>query len=146
MSSSRHLTDAEKAQILSEWSRLQRTLRPIDRDVPGCRGYPDRDILPLCDALNAIDGVCTVQSCAGHGSPEDVQATGQVWVRLSLAMSRAFDVLAIDLARQPLIEGVARRYQPYGQEIVDVQFQGNERGKLAESIRLVIDFFESLRR
>jgi tRNA(Phe) wybutosine-synthesizing methylase Tyw3 len=30
-------------------------------------GDMDADCIPLCDALNALPGICTVESCCGHG-------------------------------------------------------------------------------
>jgi hypothetical protein len=47
---SRHLTPAEKAHELATWTH------EID----------DEGVGPLLAPLNAIDGVCTVQSCIGH--------------------------------------------------------------------------------
>ena len=98
-----------------------------------------------CAKLNAIPGVCTVQSCAGHGNPSSVESPGHVWVRLDRAMSAAFDAKALELAAHTkLIERVARIYAPWGQEVASITFAGNERGLLTDSMRLIVTFFRSL--
>ena len=55
----RHLSADEKAKILTVWREQQQT---------GAAGHgdPDPDMIPWCEKLNALPGVCTVQSCSGH--------------------------------------------------------------------------------
>jgi hypothetical protein len=60
-------------------------------------------------------------------------------------MSAAFDTKALELAgHTKLIEQVARIYAPWGQEVASITFAGNERGLLADSMRVVVTFFRSL--
>jgi hypothetical protein len=105
--------------------------------------------VPWCDRLNALPGVCTVQSCAGH-TPEETGGgfrSGHVWLLLDEEMSTAFDTRAMELAAQEEhIERVSRIYAPWGQEVTSITFAGNERGLLDESMRIVLEFFLSLGR
>jgi hypothetical protein len=60
-------------------------------------------------------------------------------------MSAVFDARALELAGDTkLIEQVVRIYAPWGQEVASITFAGNERGLLADSMRLVVTFFRSL--
>jgi len=61
----RYLSVGEKHRIFAQWSAEQR--HAIGRDDLGGEGWPDRDVLPLCEVLNSFPGVCTVQSCAVTG-------------------------------------------------------------------------------
>jgi hypothetical protein len=61
-------------------------------------------------------------------------------------MSRAFEARAFELATAPGIDRVAKLYQPYGQEVVAITFNGNERGHLVASLEIVCSFFEELDR
>lgn len=134
----RYLTPPEKRRTLVQWRRLHRTAGKGP-------GVPDPDMVEWCAQLNAIPGVCTVQSCAGHGRPGSVDSSGHVWVRLSAPMSAAFDAHALRLAASTnLIEQVTRIYAPWGQEVASIAFAGNERGLLADSMRLIVSFFRSL--
>lgn len=141
MMNGRHLTDQEKARILAEWERTH--TGPLDTDEGGC-GYPDPDMIPWCAKLNAIPEVCTVQSCAGHGSGRTVVSPGHLWLRLGPSMDAAFDRAAFRLSAHPCIERVARVYTAWGEEITSITFAGNERNLLAKSLHAVLLFFRSL--
>lgn len=141
----RYLTDAAKAEALAEWERLKASPRPLDD--PGGLGLPDPEIIPYVDALNAIEGVCTLQSCSGHREDRSrgVDAPGHLWLWLSEPMSRAFDRRAFELASSPMLEAVRRDYSEWGQEIVSLTFAGAERDLLPESGQSIIRFFHSCR-
>lgn len=142
---SRYLSPAEKAVNLAEWERAKRQPRPPG-DL-GELGWPDPDIIPLCDALNEFPGVCTVQSCAGHGSALAgyVQSSGHLWLRLNDRVSAAFDRSVFHLsARTDLIERVWRIYSEDGKEITCIAFAGNERGLLSQSSALIFEFFSDV--
>jgi hypothetical protein len=144
MVTDRYLTDRAKAEVLAEWERLKANPRPLG--APGGRGLPDPEIIPYVDALNALEGVCTLQSCCGHTDDRSrgVDAPGHLWLWLSEAMSREFDRRAFVLAGKPYVECVERMYSEWGQEIASITFAGAERDLLPESGQSIIRFFHSL--
>ncbi len=131
----RFLTVGEKQKEIAEWEALCRARPSAIGDVGG-RGFPDPDMIPWCAALNAIPGVCTVQSCAGHGTQASVQDSAHLWLRFDGAMSTAFDAEAYTLAADERIEQVSRVYSSCGKEIASITFAGNERDSLNESMTL----------
>jgi hypothetical protein len=144
LSQSRHLSPEGKRAELAEFDRYKAEHQAPPDDAGG-RGFPDPDILPWCDRLNALPGVCTLQSCAGHEYSDGSHSSGQLWICLSPAMARGFRERVFDLAQHsPPIERVYTLYAAWGQEIVDVRFAGNECGLLAESMELVVEFFSGL--
>lgn len=138
----RYLSAGEKRRILAQWSAEQR--HAIGRDGLGGEGWPDRDVLPLCEVLNSLPGVCTVQSCAGHGRPGWVDYPGCLWLRLDRRTSEAFEKHASVLAGMREIDRVSKIYNEDGKEVVAIEFAGNERNLLAESQRRIVRFFEQL--
>jgi hypothetical protein len=143
----RFLTAAEKRQTIAAWLDARAAYPCVEGNLSG-RGFPDADMLPWCDQLNAIEGVCTVQSCAGHGSAAagSIDSAGHVWLLLDAAMSAAFDAGAFRLAADTThIERVSRLYMPWGKEIASITFAGNERDLLNESMHVILTFFRSLR-
>ncbi len=141
----RHLTREAKRRELERWARL----RTEHIDAPGVPdpsqpGHADPDVYPLCDRLNALTGVCTIQSCAGHALDDGWLRTGHLWLWLDAATAEKFDRQAWALATAPSIERVARLYLPSGQEISCIEFAGNERGLLKDSSDTIATFFASL--
>ena len=141
--SERYLTSAEKRAVLKNWRRTLGQPAP-EGDQPG-RGFPDADVIPWCGRLNAIPGVCTIQSCAGHRNDDGTLTTAGVWIRLDEKRAKAFHARAFELAAQaPHIERVAVVYTSWGQEIATIDFAGNERGLLADSLEILVTFARSL--
>ena len=144
----RFLSPAEKRKRLRLWRR--RCCAPRPPGDLGGRGFPDADIIPWCARLNAIAGVCTLQSCAGHGrvGPRGgrVNMAAHLWLKLDRRMNRWFDRRVFILAHAPTIECIARRYLPGEGEIVEIVFHGNERGQLARSMQTIVAFCRQLRR
>lgn len=137
----RWLTPEEKAREVGAWDAVK------GQDVPedsGGRGFPDPDMVPWCDRLNALPGVCTVQSCAGHRRADGYMSSGHLWVRLDEGMAQAFDRRALDLAAHDYIEEVARVYKPWGAEVASITFAGNERNLLPTSMGTILRFFATL--
>ncbi len=132
----RHLSPDEKAEILSAWCEQQRM------GAPGPGGL-DPDMIPWCEKLNALPGVCSVQSCSGHSENGSLRS-GHLWLRLDDVTSRAFDRAAFRLSANPHIEQVARLYSAWGEEITSITFAGNERNLLTESLQAIVNFFRSL--
>ena len=135
----------EKAEILEGWEESKRTLMRWP-GVKGGYGYVDADIVPLCDALNRLPGICTLQSCAGHPAGElgGYVSPGHLWLQLDQRMARRFEEQAHQLAAEPVIERVEKIYWEDGKETVTVHFKGNESGRLAESSTAILKFFEKL--
>lgn len=140
----RYLTRDEKVNVLQAWEAMCQTL---PEDVPNCgdeRGFPDPPMIDWCAALNALDGVCTVQSCAGHKRPDGALDSGHLWLRLDSEMTARFDAKALALANAAGIERVSRLYTKWGAEITEVVFLGNERRHLERSMQSVLGFFRTL--
>lgn len=141
---SRYLSPAGKYAELAEFDHYK-TVYVTPPNDSGGRGFPDPAILPWCDRLNALRGICTLQSCAGHRHNDGSLSSGHLWLWLSPDVARAFRTRAFQLAkRSPPIERVYTLYADWGQEIADVRFAGNERGLLAESMELIFAFFSDL--
>ena len=136
LDSARYLTPEAKGLELERWASLRTR-------GGGGAGAPDPEIFPLCDDLNVLPGVCTLQSCAGHRR-NGTFWPGHVWLWLDRRTSERFDRRASELAASAVIERVSRIYAANGQEITAIEFCGNERGLLAESKELLRRFFYSL--
>lgn len=136
----------EKAEILKGWEERKRTL--VRPEAKGGLGYVDPDIVPLCDALNRLPGICTLQSCAGHSiADSEVDGLiypGHLWLRLGPGVRDNFEATAQCLASKALIERVEKIYWADGKETVAVIFKGNESDHLAESSAVILKFFEKL--
>lgn len=140
-----HLTLGEKRRHLETWQRLRGQYDDFTRP-----GTPDPDIYELVSRINDLQGVVTVQSCAGHRADEP-KADGMnprpaiLWLRLSASMYRAFVARASELANDPLVEDVTIRYgrEPLG-PVAEIIFVGQERGRLHQSGETVLSFLTSL--
>ena len=135
----------EKAGILESWDERKKTLMR-QHGAKGGYGYVDPEIVPLCDALNKLTGVCTLQSCAGHSATESDGPIypGQLWLRLNQRMAQRFEEHAHRLAAAPAIDRVGKIYWENGKETVTIDFKGDETGLLAESSSTVLGFFSAL--
>lgn len=146
----RFLTPTEKQEVLREWAEKRQVSRPASD--PGGHGWPDPEIFPLCVSLNALPGVCTLQSCAGHravesGKGQTFPSSGHLWLRLDEDNTREFEKQVFALyAEKDLIESVSKIYfdSEAGHEIIAIAFAGNERDRLAQSASLILGFFASL--
>lgn len=129
----RYLQPTDKVTILAEWQRLQDQPRPAG-DLAG-KGWPDPEIIPLCDELNKLFGVCTLQSCSGHGG-----GGGGLWLWLDEPTSRMFDLWGHVLANMQGIEVVSRKYTAWGQEITAIDFDS----RFDKALKSVLLFFRAL--
>ncbi len=133
----RFLTDDPKQDILAEWERTKACWRC--GDISGV-GVPDADIVPWCDRLNELPGICTIQSCAGHSDGNAVQSA-HLWVWMSREVAERFDRKAFLLLRnRDALDWISRHYLHGGKEIASITFFGNERGNLEKSIRSIYGF------
>jgi hypothetical protein len=85
-------------------------------------------------SLNSLPGVCTLQSCSGHGG------SGHLWLWLDAQMSLQFDRWGYVLARMPGVEVVSRKYTSWGQEVTAIEFDG----RFKEACESVSIFFGAL--
>ena len=140
----RYLTDDAKADYLAYWHE-QIAKGRFTEPGEGGHGYPDREMVEWCAKINAIDGVCTTQSCAGHRNAEDHLYCGEVWLHLSQPMANAFRARAFELwDRHDLIESVFSLYGAWGAEIAAIQFKGLEHECLDEAMAFILAFLQSL--
>lgn len=128
------LNEREKSGHVSRW----RELRSCPADAGA--GSPDPAIFSLTDALNDLEGVCTVQSCAGHIRAGTIY-TAHVWLRVSRSVLQSMLQSASKVVQHDEIEELAVRY---GREktgpIIEIMFAGDERGCLARSSSIVLQY------
>lgn len=144
---SRYLTDEGKARELRSWDDIKREDRTGERP-PGASlggyGYPDPDMYLWCDRINALRGVCTLQSCAGHRDGKYFHHA-QLWLWFDApTLERFWTTEAMSLSAHPLIERVHLMAQPYGHEVVDLVFHGNEKDSLNASMELICSALERI--
>lgn len=151
----RFLTVDEKARELAgfaEYRRDQSHYRTAHPDAHGGEGWLDPEVLPLVDALNALDGVCTVQSCCGHRWPvpgdqdgAEYVHTGQLWLRLSGPVMAAATERVGQLLEHDAITYVQRifAYQDMSEphEVFDVRWAP---GDLDDAAPVIVGFFRGL--
>ena len=141
----RYMTQKAKDSLLAEWLSVRSQPAP-DGAKGGC-GFPDPEVFPLCDNLNSLPYICTLQSCAGHVVPAadgtgDYIYNGQVWLWLSAEGARRFyERVHLLAAVVPLIERVQLLWQSDGQEVVDVTWR---REMLSQATTVLPRFFGSL--
>ncbi len=133
----RHLTPAEKTRELARWAEICST------SPSSGPGTPDPEIVPWCERINELDGICTLQSCAGHLDGEHGHE-GHIWLWLDRDRLNELQDRGIELADRNGIERVSVIYQPWGQEIVEVCFKGVPADRLDSSMGVVLGFLESL--
>ena len=142
-----HLTPAAKAEELLRWS-AQRADQSY-RGAPGA-GFPDPEVFDLCDRLNAIRGVCTLQSCAGHPRAEgrEWSCPGQVWLWLDEPTWLLFLETAPEFARRACIERLDVLFGRHNDDraVVAVSFRGMDQGRaeFAWSADVVARCFERI--
>jgi hypothetical protein len=133
----RFLSEGGKRKELAYWECVKRQWRS------GCLrgvGEPDRDIVPWCDRFNALPGVCTLQSCAGHVREGAIEAA-HLWIWMSEPVARNFDGDVYVLLRQrPPIDWISKHFLHDGKEIAAITFFGNERDLFGRSVELIYNF------
>jgi hypothetical protein len=144
----RFLTEEEKVHELALFERYKaepRNWRRENPDAKGGEGFIDHEILPLCDELNQLAGVCTIQSCCGHVNKHGYQYPGQLWIRLSAGLSGQFDARVAELLRSDVIQHITKLYSfqdgsaPH--EVIDLKFWGEPQGRMAEAHAVIAAFF-----
>lgn len=130
----RYLSQVEKQRIVAAWGRTRA------QPCLGRSGDPDPDILGLTDALNAIPGICTLQSCSGHIRNGLVERA-HLWLKLSKAAMCRFYLAAPALAQHRMIESVSIRFGTGEGEIVEITFMGNECGLLSQAVAVILKYF-----
>lgn len=133
----RFLTADGKRDILAAWMRTKQAWHSGEINGPG---KPDADIVPWCDRINELPGICTVQSCAGHRKGR-YQTNGHLWLWMDeVAHVRFIANAFLLLDNRDYIDSVDTRFLHEGKEIVFVTFFGNERGKLDVSMTFIYGF------
>ena len=144
----RYLTPEAKAEELAAWEKSK--LSPRRSEHHGGEGFADPEVFGLCDRINALPDWCTLQSCCGHNHPapedptENVRLPGQLWLWPMQRAAAAFYLQALIFAESRFIEQVTflwGRWQ--GREIVDIRFEGEERGHLVESSAAILEMLET---
>lgn len=130
--------EQQKRLILAEWAATLEAWR--DGRLAGA-GEPDRAMVPWCDRINRIPGLCTLQSCEGHHHDGTID-TAHIWIWLSSEKARWFDRAAPELAaRTDIIERVSKLFTEDGKEVALVYFRGKERNLLHHSMGVIYEFF-----
>jgi len=140
----RFLTVGEKSEILNAWGER---ISALPTDVPGegdPRGFPDPLMIEWCRRINALKGVCTVQSCSGHRASDGAFYSGHLWLRMSRGVSDRFERQAFNLAGQRGIERVSKLYMHGGEEVIVLEFQGQEHDRLDSSMGAVLRFLTEI--
>lgn len=140
----RYLSDAEKATVLVD---LYNNLEGLDEGM-----------LPYLERINAMRGLVTLQSCAGHkgvstfeGEQYDCIESGHLWLRMDVTRHAHFYAMISCLACSPLIERVSLLFlpkkpgQPEGVEnVAEIIFRGRGTGQFEEAMEWIINFLETL--
>ena len=133
----RFLLADDKKRIVADWEHIKEDQRTKEIVGPG---VPDREIVPWCDRINQLPGLCTLQSCAGH-KDGDTLVSGHLWLLMSQSAADRFDRTAFLLLRnEDSIEQISWLYQHEGKKIASIIFAGNERESLETSISLIFGF------
>jgi tRNA(Phe) wybutosine-synthesizing methylase Tyw3 len=124
----------EKAEVLNAWRGALATWRA--GHLSGA-GAPDPDIVEWVEGVNALPGICTLQSCQGHVRGE-VREAGHIWLWLSDPAYRRFESAVYDLVESDLVEEVRVLYgREKRKRVVCVVFKGNESDALPQSLDLL---------
>lgn len=147
-------TPEAKADELRTWEEVKAGPRG-----KGGQGFPDDRIIPLVDALNALPGVCTLGSCAGHPGERRTDADGvtelwnryaaNLWLWLDWKVYRRFLRTAPDFVQSTVIRSVSVLFGRWDRRaIVDIEFAGDDvgEGALEESSELILEYFRSIAR
>jgi hypothetical protein len=140
------LSAEEKADVLLRFDMLKLRAEGATPEV-GALGGPEPVMFPYIDTINGIDGVCVIQSCAGHPSVEESDQpplAGQLWLRMDEFTSRVFDHRAFALANDGRFYKVARLYRATGMEVVWVVFQARDEDERALALSILLAFLRSL--
>lgn len=152
----RYLTQDIKARSLNHWLMAKDDYRQQKEDGtlpsrPGGMGYPDPEIYQLCDRLNAFDGICTMQSCAGHLHPEeepgeDAMWSGELWIATTKPIQERFVYSVRELLQHDDIERARLIFLPDSPDVIDIIFQGMNKGLLTLNIsaNIICDYVEKI--
>ena len=121
---SRYLTEEAKRLIISEWVHEYTTSPHMTREDDEL-GLPDPDMIEWCAKINKLPGIVTTQSCAGHFRAGRWHRLAVLWLWATKEVLDQFDDLAMELAAEPRIDSVSRRYTQWGVEQIELVFWGN---------------------
>lgn len=147
------MTPDAKAVELARWEQVKAE-RPAD--ALDAVGFPDPPIYALCDRMNQMPGLCTLQSCAGHRMPYPANEgdgfyyhSAQLWLWPDEWTARRFYLSARQLRQRRLIENVRLLWVPHehpgdSREIIDVIFPGVWSPDWIEAQGAIVHFFSRL--
>jgi hypothetical protein len=139
--SARFLTASRKAAVIAEWEAAKLDWR--NGRLQGV-GAPDQPMLAWCDKINALPGLCTLQSCAGHRRGS-IYETAHLWLWMTREVAARFDEAAPRLARQTEeIDSVSKLFMRDGKEVASIYFYGDERDHLNLSVGVVYRFLSDI--
>lgn len=140
-----YLTPPLKEKELSDFYKKLEDWRKKGSPTGAGIGWPDPEILPWCEKINEIEGICTLQSCAGHpANKHDYIHPGQLWLWMTGEKSFAFEKVALDLAAEDGIETVRKLYQHYGRVIIDIVFKGQGTGDFDKTMSVILKYLQSI--
>lgn len=127
----RYLTPAEKALTLESWLTGQ-------VDAP----YADEGVHPLMARLNAIEGVCTVQSCIGHVRESRADGSryvesGHIEMRLDERATARFYAGLGALVALPGREDALISWRP-GYQVCTVWFQPGRMAQFVDALVAIL--------
>lgn len=142
-----HMKPKDKLRELQLWEEKKAGPRG-----PGGAGFPDDRIIPLCDRINRLSGICTLQSCAGHSRSEEQRwsAPGNLWLWFDKWIFNTFVHHGSKLAEDPAMERIDLlygRYLPHDRRVVaSITFLGDDKdpGSLERSSNVILEFLVGL--
>ncbi len=133
----RFLTPKGKRGILAAWERTRHAWHTGEINGPG---EPDADIVPWCDRINELPGICTLQSCAGHCDGK-FKSDGHLWLWMDHVVHSRFHANAFLLLQsEDHIDSLSTLYLHDGKEAAFIAFYGNGHDRLDASMTLIYGF------
>lgn len=124
--SSRYLDSESKEDILQDLQKQYDSAKNDDTN-----DGLDISIIPLLKKLNIVEGIVTLQSCAGHSRESEENGVittyydnACLWIWPSEEMAKKFYEEAYRLAGCPGLERLWTLYSSWGQEIIEISFAG----------------------
>lgn len=153
--SKRFLTQTEKTRELLRWEELKTNLLEkitsgkLQQKELGGLGYPDPEVYDLCDRLNSIPSICTLQSCSGHIHRDDLNNhmwTGALWIKPTNLIRNRFVGFAPMLLNSPDIERTSLFFHRELGDVIEIIFHGLNYNKatLRRSSNTIVKFFHSI--